>query len=337
MMKKDAATSWTEDCQKAFDKIKEYLSTPPVLVPPEPGRPLLLYLSVLDGALGCVLGQHDETRRKEQAIYYLSKKFTPYEARSAGTSGAGRMGYKEYQDITISISCARDDEEHPNKNFINHVPVRIHNRLVYCAHIEEETDGNPWFRDIREYLAKREYPEHTNHSQKRILWRLSNNFFISGGILYRRTPDLGLLRCVDAKEASKLLEEIHAGTCGPHMNGFVLAKKILRAGYFWMTMETNCIRIKVVIPAEVEIRSLTIIQEDELSDAEWIKSRYEQLALIDEKRMNADEAKGKFSPNWQGPYMVHMVLTRGVLILAEMDGEIWPKPINSDAVKRYYV
>jgi len=53
---------------------------------------------------------------------------------------------------------------------------------------------------------------------------------------------LGLLRCVDAKEASRLLEEIHAGTCGPHMNGFVLAKKILRAGYFWMTMETDYIQ-----------------------------------------------------------------------------------------------
>ncbi|XP_070013300.1 uncharacterized protein [Nicotiana sylvestris] len=81
MLRKDAETSWIEDCQKAFDKIKEYLSRPPVLVPPEPGLPLLLYLSVLDGAFGCVLGQHDETGGKEQAIYYLSKKFTPYEAR----------------------------------------------------------------------------------------------------------------------------------------------------------------------------------------------------------------------------------------------------------------
>ncbi|XP_070025888.1 uncharacterized protein [Nicotiana sylvestris] len=50
-----------------------------------------------------------------------------------------------------------------------------------------------------------------------------------------------------------------------------------------------------------------------------------------------DEVKGKFSPNWQGPYMVHWVLTGGALILADMDGEVWPKPINSDAVKRYYV
>ncbi|XP_070035484.1 uncharacterized protein [Nicotiana tomentosiformis] len=169
------------------------------------------------------------------------------------------------------------------------------------------------------------------------------------------------------------------------MNGFVLAKKILRAGYFWMTMETDCIRSRQqehqedieedVIPAEVEIPSLRIIQEAELSDAEWLQSRYEQLALTDGTIMSAvchdqlyqnrmarafnkrvrprqftqgqlvlkrilshqDEAKGKFSPNWQGPYMVHRVLTGGALILVEMNGEIWPKPINSDAVKRYYV
>ena len=52
---------------------------------------------------------------------------------------------------------------------------------------------------------------------------------------------------------------------------------------------------------------------------------------------NQDEAKGKFSPNLQGPYIVSQVLTGGALILAEMDGEVWPKPINSDSVKKYYI
>ncbi|XP_070028927.1 uncharacterized protein [Nicotiana sylvestris] len=79
LLKKDAAVKWTDKCQEAFDKIKGYLSNPPVLVLPEPGRPLILYLTVLDNSFGCVLGQHDVTSRKEQAIYYLSKKFTSYE------------------------------------------------------------------------------------------------------------------------------------------------------------------------------------------------------------------------------------------------------------------
>ncbi|XP_070032137.1 uncharacterized protein [Nicotiana tomentosiformis] len=44
---------------------------------------------------------------------------------------------------------------------------------------------------------------------------------------------------------------------------------------------------EAVIPAEVEIPSLRIIQEAELSDAEWVQSRYEQLAFIDGKIMSA--------------------------------------------------
>ncbi|XP_070040710.1 uncharacterized protein [Nicotiana tomentosiformis] len=132
--------------------------------------------------------------------------------------------------------------QHPDKNFIDHILVGIHNQPAYCAHVEEEIYGNPLYHDIKEYLAKGEYPEHANHTQKCTLRRLSYHFSQRGGILYKRTPYLGFLRFVDAKEASKLLEEIHAGTCRPHMNGFVLAKKILRAGYFWLTMKIECIR-----------------------------------------------------------------------------------------------
>ncbi|KAI5412195.1 hypothetical protein KIW84_057028 [Lathyrus oleraceus] len=66
---------------RAFEKIKEYLQNPPILMPPVPGRQLIMYLTVLDNSMGYVLGQHDETGRKEHAIYYLSKKFTGYESR----------------------------------------------------------------------------------------------------------------------------------------------------------------------------------------------------------------------------------------------------------------
>ncbi|XP_070041622.1 uncharacterized protein [Nicotiana tomentosiformis] len=38
---------------------------------------------------------------------------------------------------------------------------------------------------------------------------------------------------------------------------------------------------EVVIPVEVEITSLRIIQEAELSNVDWVWNRYKQLALID--------------------------------------------------------
>ncbi|XP_070057298.1 uncharacterized protein [Nicotiana tomentosiformis] len=44
---------------------------------------------------------------------------------------------------------------------------------------------------------------------------------------------------------------------------------------------------EAVIPAEVEISSLRVIQEETLDDVEWIWVRQKQLMLIDEKRMDA--------------------------------------------------
>ena len=81
MLRKHNSGEWDEKCQEEFDKIKEYLTNPPVLVPPVQERPLILYLTVNEKSMRSVLGQHDETGRKEQAIYYLSKKFTDYESR----------------------------------------------------------------------------------------------------------------------------------------------------------------------------------------------------------------------------------------------------------------
>ena len=37
------------------------------------------------------------------------------------------------------------------------------------------------------------------------------------------------------------MEEVHQVICGSHMNGRMLAKKILRIGYYWNTMETDCV------------------------------------------------------------------------------------------------
>ena len=65
MLRKHNSGEWDEECQVAFDKVKEYLTNPLVLVPLVPGKPLILYLIVHEKSMGCVLGQHDETGRKE--------------------------------------------------------------------------------------------------------------------------------------------------------------------------------------------------------------------------------------------------------------------------------
>ena len=56
MLRKHNSDKWDEECQVAFDKVKEYFTNAPVLVPPIPEKPLILYLTVHEKSMGCVLG-----------------------------------------------------------------------------------------------------------------------------------------------------------------------------------------------------------------------------------------------------------------------------------------
>ncbi|CAL0323819.1 unnamed protein product [Lupinus luteus] len=447
LLRKNHAVKWNEDCQSAFEKIKQYLTEPPILMPPVPGRPLILYLTVLDESMGCVLGQHGDCGRKEQTIYYLSKKFTACEIKYSllertccaliwasrrlrqymlshttwlvskmdpikyifekpiltgriarwqvmlseydilyvtqkavkgsviadylANQPIDKLEHIEYEFPDEDIMVLSDESKGENKwtlvfdgasNVFGHgvgavlvspagkflpftarlcfdctnnvaeyeacilglkaaidakvkvleafgdsalvihqikgewetrdsklVPYRDHirklidqfdrvdfyhipredNRLAdalatlssmfhvggdsllifqikdntepaHCHVIEEEFDGKPWYHDIKKYLRSQTYPPEASENDKRTLRRLATNFFVSGEVVYKRNHDMVLLRCLEAKEAQKMMEEVHEGIFGTHANGHAMAKKIMRAGYFWLTMETDC-------------------------------------------------------------------------------------------------
>ena len=49
-----------------------------------------------------------------------------------------------------------------------------------------------------------------------------------------------MLLCLYRASADRVIREVHVGVCGPHMRGHMLTHKIIRTGYFWLTMETDC-------------------------------------------------------------------------------------------------
>ena len=52
LLRKNPTTRWNDDCQTAFDSIRRYLQEPPILSPPVEGRPLIMYLTVLENSMG---------------------------------------------------------------------------------------------------------------------------------------------------------------------------------------------------------------------------------------------------------------------------------------------
>ena len=51
---------------------------------------------------------------------------------------------------------------------------------------------------------------------------------------------------------------------------------------------------------------------------------------------NQKDHRGKWTPNYEGLYVVKRAFSGGALILTKMDGEELPLPVNSDAVKKFY-
>ncbi|KAA3477298.1 RNA-directed DNA polymerase (Reverse transcriptase), Ribonuclease H [Gossypium australe] len=120
--------------------------------------------------------------------------------------------------------------------------MSIYEAPTHCYNIEkEENDDHPWYHNILQYVKNYGYPEQATENNKRMLRRLANEYVLDGEILYKRRKDRVLLRCADAVEAKKILEEVHEGVSGTHANGFTMARQIMRFGYYWSTMEGDCI------------------------------------------------------------------------------------------------
>ena len=132
--------------------------------------------------------------------------------------------------------------------------------------------------------------------------------------------------------------------------------------------------IEVMLPFEVEIPSLRILAESGLMESKWAQARFDQLNLIEGKRLaamnhgrlyqrrvknvfdkkvqpckfsNGDlvlekvsqalrDNRGKWAPNYEGPFIVKKAFSGGALVLTNMDDEELPSPVNADVVKRYY-
>ncbi|GAU25741.1 hypothetical protein TSUD_216720 [Trifolium subterraneum] len=57
--------------------------------------------------------------------------------------------------------------------------------------------------------------------------------------LYRRGFSIPLLKCMEETRVEFILQEIHEGVNGQHIGGRSLARKALRAGYYWPTMQND--------------------------------------------------------------------------------------------------
>ena len=79
LMNKWKGFEWTEECARAFQQLKEYLSHPPIMSSPGIDEVLFAYIAVAPHAVSLVLIRVDSGR--QQSVYYVSKSLHETEIR----------------------------------------------------------------------------------------------------------------------------------------------------------------------------------------------------------------------------------------------------------------
>jgi hypothetical protein len=77
LLKKLGKFEWTTEADKAFQKLKEYLSNSPILTPPKKYEPLLLYIAatttVVSIAMVVERDEEGHINKVQQHVYYISE------------------------------------------------------------------------------------------------------------------------------------------------------------------------------------------------------------------------------------------------------------------------
>lgn len=95
-----------------------------------------------------------------------------------------------------------------------------------------------WRNKYIDYLKNGKLP--TNPKESRALRSKAARFSLDeNGTLYRRTFDGPLVVCLGSGYTDYVLREIHEDTCGNNSDVNSLVQKVIRACYYWDSMEKD--------------------------------------------------------------------------------------------------
>ncbi|XP_017416614.2 uncharacterized protein LOC108327419 [Vigna angularis] len=98
------------------------------------------------------------------------------------------------------------------------------------------TPTTDWRQHIKDLMEKQDNGDSISVVDSKRIAR----FVCIGDDLYRRGYGTPLLKCISEEEANYVLRELHTGICGLHSGKRTMRARVLRAGYYWPTLDHDC-------------------------------------------------------------------------------------------------
>ncbi|XP_073295894.1 uncharacterized protein [Primulina huaijiensis] len=106
---------------------------------------------------------------------------------------------------------------------------------------EPSVQNNSWMTPIVEYIMYEKLPEDRVQAAK--IRKQAPRFVFLNNVLYMRSYQGPLLKCLSEGEVEYVLCEIHEGCCGEHLGGTALSRKTILAGFWWPRMNQDAARL----------------------------------------------------------------------------------------------
>ncbi|GKV35924.1 hypothetical protein SLEP1_g44125 [Rubroshorea leprosula] len=250
---------WNPECQAAFDELKSYLSSPPLLTKATDGEILYLYLSISDEAISSMLVR--EERKQQKSVYYISSVLHETELRYPIVEKAAlvvvisRSIIRAQALIDFIVECTPC---HPNSN------PKLSNWILYVDGASSSKSsgagaflvGPDGYRS--EHALKFNFDATNNMAEYEALLlglqlalelkvtaiqvyndsqlvvnQVNSVCEVVDSVMMKQIHFLSLPLIAPYALADYALREVHEAVCGSHIDARTLAHKVLRQGYYW--------------------------------------------------------------------------------------------------------
>ncbi|GJZ97178.1 putative nucleotidyltransferase, ribonuclease H [Tanacetum coccineum] len=256
LLMKDAKFDFSDDCKKAFNILKEKLTTAPIIISPDWNEPFELMCDASDFAVGAVLGQRIDGKFKP--IYYASKTLNNAQEHYT-TTEIKLLAYLFSKEDTKPIlirwvlllqgfDIEIKDKKGAENLVADHLSI-LENPDLGTFTEEEITDefldehlmilkvelnnDEPWYADYINYIVRKIIPPNWTPKKRRRFFSQVKYYFWDESYAFKLCSDNVMRRCVTRNKIFEILAHCHSGPTEGHHSASITGRKVYGSGFYW--------------------------------------------------------------------------------------------------------
>ncbi|GJR27626.1 reverse transcriptase domain-containing protein [Tanacetum coccineum] len=204
---------YSQEIHLAFQTLKKKLTEAPILIAPNWDQPFEIMCDASDYAIGAVLDK------------WILRSISDLSLCNIDTKGAENYAADHLSRL-----------ENPYENTFDPKEITETFPLETLSVLTSKDQSTPWFADFANYHAGKFIKKGMSTQEKNKFFKDVKHYFWDDPFLFKTCADQIIRRCVDGKEALKILEACHSGPTGGHYGANFTAKKVFDAGFYWPTI-----------------------------------------------------------------------------------------------------